>query len=400
MRDHLESAGKLDRLLPDMTAWRRHLHMHPELSFQEKRTSAWIAERLREIGCDEVREGVGGTGVVAVIRGARPGPVVALRADIDALPIQDEKDVPYRSTVPGVMHACGHDAHTAALLGVAAHYAGAREGMAGERRLLFQPAEEVTPGGAIGMIEDGALDGVSAIYGVHVWTPLPFGTIASAPGPVMAAADDFHLEIKGKGGHGGMPQETIDAIAAGAAFVQAVQTIVSRSVDPLEPAVVTIGSFQAGSAPNIVAEVCRLSGTVRTFDPKVRALAQERLRGIADAVCRQFGASYEIDWLDGYPPVVNDGREAERFFTVARRLFGDGAVERMRPLMVCEDFAYYLERVPGCFMFVGAGNAACGAVHPHHHPRFDIDERAMLSTARLLVAMADHFAGEAASSGQ
>jgi len=384
--------------MPDMTAWRRHLHMHPELSFREERTSAWIAERLREIGCDEVRTGVGGHGVVAVIRGAKSGPVVALRADIDALPIQDEKEVPYRSTVPGVMHACGHDAHTAALLGVAAHCAAERDGLIVERRLLFQPAEEVTPGGAIGMIEDGALDGVSAIYGVHLWTPLPYGAIASGPGPVMATEDEFFAEIRGRGGHGGMPHEAIDAIAAGAAFVQAAQTIVSRMVDPLDAAVVSIGSIQAGSAPNIIAEVCRLSGTVRTFEPAVRALVQERLRAVADAVGRQFGAECAIEWRDGYPPVVNDEREAERFFEVARGLFGDGAVRRIRPLMAGEDFAYYLKRVPGCFMFVGAGNAECGAVWPHHHPRFDIDERAMLTAARLLAAMADHYAAEAASS--
>jgi amidohydrolase len=397
MREFMESAV-LERLVPDMIAWRRHLHRHPELSFREERTSAWIADKLREIGCDEVRAGVGGTGVVAVIRGGKPGPAVALRADIDALPIQDEKDVPYRSTVPGVMHACGHDAHTAALLAVAAHYAASRAGVAGERRLLFQPAEEVAPGGAVGMIGDGALDGVSAIYGVHLWTPLPCGTIASGPGPVMAAVDDFFMEIRGKGGHGGLPHETVDALAAGAAFVQAVQTIVSRSVDPLEPAVVTVGLFEAGTAPNVVAEVCRLAGTVRTFDMSVRRRAQERLRAIADAVCRQYGAEYSLDWRDGYPPVVNDEREAERFFAVARGLFGDDAVRRIRPLMAGEDFAYYLKRVPGCFMFVGAGNAECGAVYPHHHPRFDIDERAMLSAARLLVAMADHYASEAASS--
>ncbi|OUM96454.1 MAG: peptidase M20 [Thermobacillus sp. ZCTH02-B1] len=397
MREKTGSAGDLARLLPDMTAWRRHLHMHPELSFREVRTSAWIAERLREFGCDEVRTGVGGTGVVAVIRGSRPGPAIALRADIDALPIQDEKDVPYRSTVPGVMHACGHDAHTAALLGVAAHYAAKRNGMAGERRLIFQPAEEMTPGGAVGMIEGGALDGVSAIYGVHLWTPLPVGTVASAPGPVMATEDEFELEFRGRGGHGGMPHETVDAIAAGAAFVQGVQTIVSRSVDPLEPAVVSIGMFHAGSAPNIIAEVCRLSGTVRTFDMNVRERVRERLQASAEAVCRQFGAEYSLDWRHGYPPVVNDEREAERFFAVARGLFGEEAVRRIRPFMTSEDFAYYLQRVPGCFMFVGAGNAECGAAWPHHHPRFDIDERAMLQAARLLVAMAEHRAEEAAS---
>lgn len=398
MRNLTDQAAQLERLLPEMIAWRRHLHQHPELSFREERTSAWIADQLHRFGC-EVRTGVGGYGVVAVMRGEKPGPVVALRADMDALPIQDEKDVPYRSTVPGVMHACGHDAHTAALLGVAAHYGAIRGRIAGERRLLFQPAEEVTPGGAAAMIADGALDGVDAIYGVHLWAPFPYGKIVSGPGPIMAAADEFTLEIRGKGGHGGMPHETIDALAAGAAFVQAVQTIVSRSIDPLEPAVVTIGSFQAGSAPNVVAEKCLLSGTIRSFDDAVRRRVHERLRAIADAVCRQYGAEYTLDERQGYPPVVNDKREAERFFTVARTLFGESAVERTKPLMAGEDFAYYLERVPGCFMFVGAGNPECGAVYPHHHPRFDIDERAMLSSARLLIGMAEHYAAEAARTG-
>jgi amidohydrolase len=223
--------------------------------------------------------------------------------------------------------------------------------------------------------------------------------MASAPGPVMATEDEFAVEIRGRGGHGGMPHETIDAIAAGSAFVQAAQSIVSRMIDPLEPAVVSIGTFQAGAAPNIIAETCRLSGTVRAFDTAVSGRVRERLRAVADAISRQFGAECSIEWRDGYPPVVNDERETERFFEVARGLFGDGAVRRIRPLMAGEDFAYYLQRVPGCFMFVGAGNADCGAVWPHHHPRFDIDERAMLSAARLLAAMADHRAAEAASAG-
>ena len=253
---------QLQTAYPNMVAWRRYLHQNPELSFQEKETSRWIAERLRETGC-EVREGVGGYGIVASVRGSKPGPAVALRTDFDALPIQDEKTTEYASKVPGVMHACGHDAHTATMLAIAAFYQANKDQLAGERRFIFQPAEEVSPGGAIGMIADGALAGIDAVYGVHLWTPLPYGLVATRSGPFMAAPDEIYIEITGKGGHGALPHETIDAVLVGSAMVQALQTIISRSVNPLDPAVVTIGSFHAGSTANVIAERCKLVGTVR-----------------------------------------------------------------------------------------------------------------------------------------
>ncbi|MGO4375454.1 amidohydrolase, partial [Paenibacillus sp. MCAF20] len=246
MHNYKEIEHAMQRLYPDMVRWRRHLHQFPELSFHERVTSQWIATRLAEFGCT-VRSDVGGHGLIVTIKGDKPGPVVALRADIDALPIQDEKECAYASKVPNVMHACGHDGHTAALLAVAAYYSANRDQIAGERRLLFQPAEEQTPGGAKPMIEDGALDGVDAIYGVHLWTPIPYGIVASRPGAFMAAADEFVIDIIGRGGHGGLPHQTIDSIVVGSAIVQAAQTIVSRSVNPLHPAVVSIGSFQAGT---------------------------------------------------------------------------------------------------------------------------------------------------------
>lgn len=383
----------LGKRYPDMVGWRRHLHRHPELSFQERNTSTWIAERLRELGC-EVREGVGGYGLTVSMRGAGEGPSVALRADIDALPIQDEKTCGYASQTPGVMHACGHDGHTAALLAVASFYAAHREEWRGERRLLFQPAEEVTPGGAANMIRDGALQGIDAIYGVHLWTPLPFGSVASRAGAFMSAADEFALEITGKGGHGGMPHRATDTIVVGAALVQAVQSIVSRNVDPLQPVVVTIGSFQAGTTNNVIAEKCRMKGTVRSFDVEMRKLAHERLEAIVRHTCEMYGTEVEYGMRIGYPPVVNDEREAERFFGVAGRLFGESRVMEAEPITVAEDFSYYLEKVPGCFMFVGAGNPACGATYSHHHPRFDFDERAMLNAARLLIGMAESRAEE------
>ncbi|CAM3951444.1 amidohydrolase [Paenibacillus alkaliterrae] len=383
----------LQKLYPNMIRWRRHLHQFPELSFHERVTASWIASQLAELDC-EVRTGVGGHGLIAVIKGDKPGPVVALRADIDALPIQDEKKCEYASKVPNVMHACGHDAHTATLLAIAAYYTANRAIICGERRLLFQPAEEVTPGGALPMIKDGALEGVNAVYGVHLWTPLAHGLVASKPGPFMAAADEFIIDIIGRGGHGGLPHQAIDSIMIGSSLVQSVQSIVSRNVNPLHPAVVTIGSFQAGSTNNIIAERCRLKGTVRCFDEQTRMMIHERLESLIKHTCSMHNAEYEYQMRIGYPPVVNDEIEAERFFKVGEQLFGDQSVVHSEAITIAEDFSYYLQQVPGCFMFVGAGSEECGAVFSHHHPKFDIDERAMFRAARLLIGMAEDYANE------
>lgn len=387
----------LQQLYPNMIRWRRHLHQYPELSFHERVTSSWIASQLGEMGC-EVQTGVGGHGLIAVIKGDKQGPIVALRADIDALPIQDEKKCDYASKVPNVMHACGHDAHTSTLLAIAAYYSANRADISGERRLLFQPAEEVTPGGALPMIKEGALDGVDAIYGVHLWTPLANGLVASKAGPFMAAADEFVIDIIGRGGHGGLPHQAIDALMIGSTLVQSVQTIVSRNVNPLHPAVVTIGSFHAGSTNNIIAERCRLKGTVRSFDEKTRMMIHERLESLIKHTCQMHDAEFDYQMRIGYPPVVNDETEAERFFKVGERLFGESAVVRSEAITVAEDFSYYLQQVPGCFMFVGAGNAECGATYSHHHPKFDIDERAMHRAARLLIGMAENYASGSALS--
>ncbi|RIX49949.1 amidohydrolase [Paenibacillus nanensis] len=376
---------------PDMVRWRRYLHQYPELSFQEEKTSRWIGDKLLEMGC-EIKTGVGGNGIIATIQGKLPGPVVALRADIDALPIQDEKTCEYASKVPGVMHACGHDGHTAALLAVADFYNANKDKIAGERRLLFQPAEEVTPGGAIRMVEEGALDGADVIYGVHLWSPIPYGYASSKAGDFMSAADEFVIDIEGKGGHGGLPHNAVDAVMVGAALVQGVQTIVSRSVNPLHPAVVTIGSFQAGTTNNIIAERCQLKGTVRAFDETTRFMIHDKLEAFVRHTCEMHGASYSYHMRVGYPPVVNDAAEASRFFAVAEALFGPEGVIEAEPITVAEDFSYYLQKKPGCFMFVGAGNPDCGAVYSHHHPKFDIDERAMEKSASLLIGLAEHYA--------
>ncbi|MBH5316781.1 amidohydrolase [Paenibacillus sp. GSMTC-2017] len=384
---------KLQELYPDMVRWRRHLHQFPELSFKENETSQWIAERLEEIGCS-VERNIGGHGLVAKIIGEKPGPIIALRADIDALPIQDEKECVYASKVTGVMHACGHDGHTAALLAVASYYNNHKHTFSGERRLLFQPAEEVTPGGAIEMIKDGVLDDVDAIYGVHLWTPLSYGSVSSRSGPFMSAADEFVIDIEGRGGHGGLPHVAIDAIVIGTTLVQSIQTIVSRNVNPLHPAVVTIGSFQSGTTNNVIAERCQLKGTVRSFDEETRSLIHTRLEQVIKHICEMHGAKYNFQMRIGYPPVVNDERETTRFFTVAKSIDGIEEVIHADAITVAEDFAYYLQQVPGCFMFVGAGNSDCGAHYPHHHPRFNIDERAMLHATKILISMAENYSNE------
>ncbi|MGG4130924.1 M20 family metallopeptidase [Paenibacillus illinoisensis] len=381
-----------DDLQIHMVEWRRHLHRNPEVSFHEEKTSSFVADMLESFGV-EVKRHVGGHGVIGTIRGDKPGPVVMLRADMDALPIQDEKDVEYASQKAGAMHACGHDGHVSILLGTALYFSKHKADIQGEIRFLFQPAEELLPGGAVKVIADGALEGVDVIYGIHLWTPLPVGVAASKEGPLMAAADDFYIEIKGKGGHGGMPQSTVDSLVAGSALVMQLQTVVSRSVDPLRPAVLTIGTMQAGSAQNVIAESCKMSGTVRTFDEETRAEMKERVHRIVSQTGGAYGAQTEVNYIMGYPPVVNDKQETDRFFRKAVQVFGDDQVHTSPMLMPAEDFAYYLQQVPGCFMFVGAGNPDKDAIYPHHHPKFDFDEDAMQHAVKLFIAMATDYMG-------
>lgn len=383
----------LNALQPQMVEWRRYLHRHPELSYHEEKTSQFVAGKLKELGLDVSTQIGGGHGVLAVLKGGKPGKTVALRADMDALPIQDEKTCDYASEVKGVMHACGHDGHTSTLLAVATYFSQRQKDVEGEIRFIFQPAEEVCPGGAQGMIQAGVLEGVDVIYGVHLWTPFAAGTAASAPGPLMAAADEFFIDILGQGGHGGMPHVTVDSVVAGAALVMQLQSIVSRSVDPLKPAVVTIGTIQGGSAQNVIAESCRITGTVRTFDEETRELIRKRIEEISLLTAQTYGAEVKIDYLMGYPPLVNDDEESGRFFREAPGVFGEEQVSRCEKIMPAEDFSYYLQHVPGCFMFVGAGNPDIQAIYPHHHPRFDFDESAMLGAAKLLVTMTQSYQG-------
>jgi amidohydrolase len=375
--------NRLEALYPQMVSRRRYLHQHPELSFQEVQTAAFIADQLKRLGI-HVRTEVGGRGVVGVIEGGLPGKTVALRADFDALPIQDEKDVPYRSTVPGVMHACGHDAHTSALLAVAEALMDIREQLKGRVVLIHQFAEELAPGGAKPMIEDGCLDGVDVIFGTHIWSTFPFGTIHARSGAIMAAADQFEIIIEGKGAHGAEPHRSVDAVVTGAQLVMNLQTIVSRRIDPLKQAVVTVGSFHAGKADNVIANEARIAGTVRTFEPEVQDRIIQGMETIANATCEGAGARCRFNYVKGYPAVINHQRETEWLMKQAENVVGEGNVYEMAPLMAAEDFAYYLQKVPGVFFFTGAGNPNVNAVFPHHHPRFDIDERAMLTAAKML----------------
>jgi amidohydrolase len=381
----------LRSLYEDMVKWRRHLHENPELSFQEFETARMIADLLESWGL-EVRP-IAGTGIVARLTGHLPGRTIALRADIDALAIQDAKSSAYRSKVQGVMHACGHDGHTAQLLAVARYYSLHLSETAGTRVFLFQPGEEVLPGGAIRMIEEGALEGVDAIYGVHLWSPMPYGTASTRPGPFMATPDEFEIEITGRGGHGGLPHQSKDALVTGASLVMALQTIVSRSVNPLDAVVISVGKLASGSANNVIAENCRISGTVRSFNKQIQTVVRSRLEDIVRHTCEMYGCEYQLRYFEGYPPVVNDETEAGRVLRIIADLLPETASGPCDQIMAGEDFSYYLEQKPGCFFFVGAGSRD-GTSAPHHHPKFDIEEGAMLQAARLLIAVSNDSASE------
>ena len=375
----------------EIVAWRRDFHRHPELSFAESRTASVVAGILRQLGLS-VQEGVNGHGVVGELVGAAPGKRVALRADMDALAIVEETGLPFASAVPGVMHACGHDGHMAALLGAAKVLAGMRERLRGSVRFIFQPAEEIPPGGAKGMIEAGALDGVDVMFGLHLWSEYPVGTFYTALGPLMAAADMFTITISGKGGHGGQPHNTVDSLLIASHLVMAAQHIVSRQLDPLQSGVITFGQLQAGSAFNVIADKAELKGTVRSFAPEVRDLLQHRLEQTAASMAELYGARIAVDYVRGYPAVINHEQEARAALAEAEAVFGKEQVGIMQPNMVGEDFSYYLQKVPGAFCFVGAGIPE-GPVYPHHHPRFVIDERALPLATEWLCRMALRYVG-------
>lgn len=359
---------------------RRWLHQHPELSFQEKETSAYVAAQLREMGYDPQVGIGGGYGIKAVLHGGRPGKTIALRADMDALPITEDTGLPFSSTIPGVMHACGHDMHTATLLATAKALKAIQQDLAGSVVFLFQPAEETMPGGAIGMIRDGALENprVDAIFGLHVDPYLPAGQMSFAPGPVNAAPDVFDLTIHGRGGHGAAPHQTVDALLVGAQVVNALQHIHSRQISPFERLVVTVGHFTAGSKHNIVANSALLQGTVRTMSEELRSNIEGMMEKVIAGVCASYGATYTFEYTYGYPVLINDEAMTEVARAAATATVGAENVGVAEPGMYGEDFAYYLQQRPGAFGNLGVGLPGATQLFPCHHPKLHVaDELAM-----------------------
>jgi amidohydrolase len=368
-----------------MVEIRRDLHMNPELSFQEKRTPEFIANYLRDLGLD-VKTKVGGNGVVGYLKGGKPGKTIALRADFDALPIEDEKDVPYKSTVPGVMHACGHDIHTAALLGTAKVLSQIKDEIKGTIVFLHQHAEELAPGGAIAMIEDGCLEGVDVVYGAHVEVNFPIGQVALNDGYVHASSDTFDITIHGKGGHGAEPHRSIDPLVIGSHLVVDLQNIVSRRVDPTKPAIVTVGAFRSGDGYNIIPDKAYLKGTVRTYDPNVRKQVEEELKLITQKTAEKNGASADIDYIKGFISLYNHPKETEFIKKISSEIVGEENTVIKPADMGAEDFAYYVDTIPGTFFWVGGGNPELNAIYPHHHPKFDVDERSMIITGKVFIS--------------
>ena len=367
-------------------ALRRDLHRHPELGFALPRTAGIVAGRLHELGL-EVQSGVGQSGVVAVLDGAVDGPTVLVRADMDALPIQEENEVPYASQTAGAMHACGHDGHTAICLAVAELLSERRADLAGRVKFVFQPAEEIGRG-AQAMIAAGALRAPvpDVSLGLHVWNEMPVGTVALVDGPMMAAAGDMTITVHGRGGHGALPHETRDPIVAACQIVSALQTIVSRSVRPTEVAVVSVTEFKAGDSFNVIPSSARLRGTIRAFRGDVIALLEERTRAIAEGIAAALGCQAEVTVEQLTLPLVNDTGVNERLRAVFRAVAPDLQIIRNFQTMAAEDMSYFLEAVPGTFFFVGSANSERELDYPHHHPRFDFDEAAIPLGVELLTA--------------
>lgn len=378
-------------LQPNLVSWRRRLHQIPELGFQETQTSGFI-QRLLQQWQVEYQAGIAKTGVVALIRGEQPGPTFGIRADMDALPIQEENEVDYRSCHANTMHACGHDGHTAIALGTVHLLQQQRQFLRGTVKVIFQPAEE-GPGGAQPMISEGVLQDpdVEAMVGLHLWNTMPLGSLGVTAGPSMAYTDCFSLQITGRGGHGALPHQTVDAVVVGAQVVTALQSIVSRNIDPIQPAVITVGRFRAGDTFNVIAPVAELEGTVRSFDPQVSELLPQRIESIVAGICQAYGASYHLDYQRKYPAVVNDPQIADLVAAVSRQVLGEQALIRPELTLGGEDMSFFLEQVPGCYFFLGSANPALGLNFPHHHPRFDFDETALGIGVEIFLRCVEHY---------
>jgi len=371
----------------EITAWRRDLHAHPELLYDVTRTAGSVAEKLREFGCDEVVTGIGRTGVVGVIRGrkGKSTKVIGMRADMDALPIEEATGLPYKSTVPGKMHACGHDGHTAMLLGAARYLAETRN-FDGTAVVIFQPAEEGGAGGKA-MVDDGMMDRfkISEVYGMHNYPGVPVGAFSIRPGPIMAAADYIQIDIEGKGAHAARPHLGIDSVLVGAQIINQLQSIVARNVDPLESGVVSICMFQAGQTDNVIPQHAKLRGTARSLKPEIGELLRKRIGEVVEGTARLYGASAKITYTNGYPVVVNHPRETAFAADVAREIVGKDKVDTdIAPVMGAEDFAFMLQERPGAFIFVGNGDSA-----GLHHPAYDFNDEAIPIGTSFWVRLAE-----------
>jgi amidohydrolase len=382
----MDLAPVIAPFLPEIVALRHDLHAHPELSGHEERTARTVSQLLTRHGIAHETGVGGGHGIVATIDSGKPGRTIALRGDMDALPIQEERDSDYKSTVPGVMHACGHDGHTANLVGAGLALNALKERFSGRVRMLFQPAEE-TVSGAASIIDGGGLDGVDAIVMLHGWPDLPAGVVGIRTGPVMASSDSWKLTIHGKGGHAAYPHKTIDPVFVGAQVVTALQGIVAREVAPTAPAVVTVAAFHAGTAHNVIAQSAMLKGTVRTLDPELRDTMPQRLERVIGGVCAAFRATYTFDYHRGTPPVVNDAGIADLIRVVTIDTLGaDRLVELSEPTMGAEDFAFYLERIPGAMFRLGTG-----CPYLLHTPKYDFGDAPLPAGIAVMTGVALRF---------
>lgn len=382
LQKHLQE--KIDDIKPEVIEWRRYLHRHPELSFQEEETSQFIYDKLQSFGNLEISRPTK-TSVMARLIGNKPGKTLAIRADIDALPIEEENDFEFASTKKGVMHACGHDGHTAMLLGTAKVLSEHKEDIAGEVRFLFQHAEEHFPGGAKEMVAAGVMDGVDYVIGAHLMADVDTGKIGVTYGPMLAAADGFWLTVQGKGGHGAMPHDTVDSIAVAAQVVSNLQHVVSRNIDPVDSAVLTIGKFVAGEAGNVIADSVDISGIVRTFDPKYRETIPVIMERVIKGITEAHGATYTFDYEQGYAAINNDDAITEVIADVVREQYGEDVLEVHRPQMGAEDFSAFMTKAPGTYFKIGARNEEEGIVYPHHHPKFSVDEEALQYGVNIFV---------------
>lgn len=364
---------------------RRHLHQFPELSFEEIGTQQYISEQLTLLGLEGHK--VAETGLYTTVSGGRSGVRLAFRADIDALPLVEKTNAAYASRVPGVMHACGHDGHAAILLGLARALQARKGDINGEVLLIFQPAEEKPPGGAIEIIESGILRNVNAIFGLHLWDGLAEGKVGIRPGPMMAAADTFTLEIQGRGTHGAMPHKGVDPIVIGSQVVNAWQTIPSRQINPLEPAVVTVGTFHAGTTFNIIPDTAVLSGTVRSLSEEIRVDVEKALREMAEKISAAFGACANFSYERGYPILINHPEMTQVVLAAASAILGEESTVEVPPVMGGEDFSYYNAQVPAAFFFLGTQNPEKGYIYPNHNPHFDFDEKVLVTGVQIFISI-------------